>query len=157
MNGSPSQNRYLSFAAMFYPSNDAFFANDNPLEFAIFDESGNFIGADIIVTGERIYDAGTEFNDEDESSLLQTFEAFGQGLTENEVIRAFPGFLAPGNGGIVDFEFNGTLVSQNTDFTSDRSVPLFRITVNKVSVPEPAMTVGLLVIASFLLGKRRQQ
>ena len=59
-----ADNRYLSYASMFFPSNDAFIANDDPTEVPIFDEKGNFIGAEFIIAGNEVWDAGTEVNDE---------------------------------------------------------------------------------------------
>ncbi|WOO39576.1 spondin domain-containing protein [Rubellicoccus peritrichatus] len=59
-----AENRYLTYASMLLPSNDAFFGNGNPLAVELFDADGNFTGErTIIIIGENIYDAGTEVND----------------------------------------------------------------------------------------------
>ena len=58
----PTDNRFLNYASMVIPSNDAFFGNDDALE--LFDSNGNFVGPMTIeITAGMIYDAGTEVND----------------------------------------------------------------------------------------------
>lgn len=57
-------NRYLSFATMLLPTNDAFFGNDDPTKYELFDMDGNFNGSqEINLFGSNIWDAGTEEND----------------------------------------------------------------------------------------------
>lgn len=133
LEGTPEENRYFSFASMLFPTNDGFIGNDDPQAYEIFDESGNFVGADFIVTGADAWDGGTEVNDEAPESLLYTFEAFGQGEEQNGTIQPFPGFRPPGDGGALDFEFNGNLVAENADFAS--TDPIARITVTAVDEP----------------------
>jgi hypothetical protein len=58
----PTVNRFATFLAMFVPSNDTFFGNDNPLAYEIFDVGGNVIAQTIQITGRSIWDAGTEIN-----------------------------------------------------------------------------------------------
>lgn len=135
LNGTPEENRYFSYASMLFPTNDGFIGNDNPQAIEIFNESGDFIGADFIVTGEETWDAGTEENDESPESLLYTWEAFGNGVDENGTIQEHPGFLAPTTGGALDFEFNGNLVAANADFTVP-NYPIARITVTAVEEPD---------------------
>ena len=97
----PSSSRFLSYAAMVFPSNDAFIGDAEPLE--LFDEAGNFIGANFTLLGNQVWDAGTEVNDELFESL--PFDATGvlQGTPEGGVVALHPGLLPPGSGGIVDF------------------------------------------------------
>ena len=64
----PASGQYFSYASMVIPSNDAFIANGNPFAHQIFDDAGNFIGADFVVTGAQVLDGGTEVNDEAEFS-----------------------------------------------------------------------------------------
>ncbi|MEM7386819.1 MAG: spondin domain-containing protein, partial [Verrucomicrobiota bacterium] len=96
-------NRYLSFASMIIPSNDAFIGNDDPTAHPVFDEMGNFVGGTLLALGADIYDAGTEVNDEAPANTA----FFGQaapdtGVTEGGVAAIHNGFLAPGQGGILD-------------------------------------------------------
>ncbi|MEL6428852.1 MAG: spondin domain-containing protein, partial [Planctomycetota bacterium] len=100
---SASTNRYFSWASMVIPSNDAFVATDDPMETELFDAGGSFVGAGFTFPAARIYDAGTEVNDE----IPANTAAFGQatpdtGTTEVANVGAHPGFLAPGMGGILD-------------------------------------------------------
>jgi len=102
--GDPNQS-YLSYAAMLIPSNDAFIGNGNPAAYSIFDEQGNFVGLDIMITRDAVYDAGVEVNDE----IPENTPALGQmtpntGEDESGVIRVHPGHLPKGSGGIVDRE-----------------------------------------------------
>lgn len=103
LDSSDPANRYFSFATMVIPSNDAFIGNDDPLAHRVFDDSGNFLGGYITITGDQVLDAGTEVNDE----LPQNTAFFGQttpntGVDENGVVHAHPGYLSPGSGGILD-------------------------------------------------------
>ena len=96
-------NRYFSYASMIIPSNDAFIANGSPLAHPVFDAAGNFIGAEFLILGSEVNDAGTEVNDE----LPANTAFFGQaapntGVAENGVVTDHPGFNPPGSGGILD-------------------------------------------------------
>ena len=150
----PSTNRFFSYAAMLFPTNDAFIANDDPEEIEIFDDRGNFIGADILISGDQVWDGGTEVNDErqDSAPFLPQFFGITQ-EEENGVIHPFPrnSFKLPGEGGFVDFEFPpGTQFFENADFTR-QTAPLFRVRVTQVVVPEPNSAKSLLAVGSLFL------
>jgi len=149
LNGNLAKNRFFSYAAMFFPNNDAFIADENPLE--IFDSEGNFLGADFIISGSQVWDAGTEVNDESLANVPFTLPQIGQGVEENETIQRHPGFRPRGTGGVLD-SANGLFT--NADFTAP-DYQIARIKIEKVSVPEPGISVGLLVFgATFLAGYR---
>jgi hypothetical protein len=140
--------RYFSYASMIIPSNDAFIANGNPLQFRIFADNGDFLGANFVVTGERVLDAGTEVNDE----IPAHTAFFGQsmpdtGVDENGVVGLHPGFLPVGAGGILaDPDF------ANADFTLDGyTIAEFRITA--VPVP-PALWLLGSALGAFGLVRR---
>ena len=60
----PTDNRALSYFTMLVPTNDTFAGNDDPTQFLLFDDQGNYNGDfDIIVTTAGLYDAGSELND----------------------------------------------------------------------------------------------
>ncbi len=89
--------QFLSYASMVIPSNDAFIGNDDPMQIDLFDDNGSLIrrvGSNVfIVTGDDVWDAGTEVNDEipeNTAALAQT--APDTGVTENGVIIQHPGF-----------------------------------------------------------------
>lgn len=140
--------RYFSYASMVIPSNDAFIANGNPLAFPIFDPSGNFLGADFVVMGSMVLDAGTEVNDE-----LPVNTAFlGQaapdtGTTENGTVMPHAGFKPVGAGGILDGSFGGFGFSA-ADFTAP-GYQLARIRVT--AVPEGTHVLGETLLAGSLL------
>ncbi len=89
----PNQARFLTFASMVIPSNDAFIANpDDPTALRIFDDYGNFIGGTFEVQGRDVLDAGTEVNTERDAAFLnQTAPNTGQ--TEGGVVAIHPGFI----------------------------------------------------------------
>jgi Ca2+-binding RTX toxin-like protein len=94
---SNPNSRYFNYAAMVVPSNDFFFANDDQREQQVFDAKGNFLGADFIIRGNEILDAGTEVNDE----IPANTAFFGQtipntGVAENGVVRTATGFIPGG-------------------------------------------------------------
>ncbi|MEP6887881.1 MAG: spondin domain-containing protein, partial [Nitrospirales bacterium] len=94
LDGSLPISRFFSYATMVIPSNDAFIANGNPTAFRIFDNLGNFQGADFTVLGSQVLDAGTEVNTE----IPAQTAFFGQvapntGIDQNGVVGIHPGFL----------------------------------------------------------------
>lgn len=103
VNATEANNRYLSWASMVIPSNDAFIANADPLAHEIFNGAGTFSGLDFTVPAADARDAGTEANDETPANTA----FFGQttpdtGTMEVANIMAHPGFMPPMSGGILD-------------------------------------------------------
>ena len=99
--------RYLSYASMVIPSNDAFIGNDDPLQLDLFDADGNLItrvgNNAFIVTGDDVYDAGTEVNDEAAANTpLLGQSAPNTSTTENGVITQHPGLLGSTRQGSAD-------------------------------------------------------
>ena len=149
-----ASSRYFSYASMILPSNDAFIANGNPLAHQIIDDDGNFIGADFIVAGSEVLDAGTEINDEAETTtafLGQT--APNTGTTEGGTVEAHPGFI-PGGRILSSEQF------ANADFTAE-GYNVARITVAEIddsaTTPEPGVTLSLLILGglSFLAHRHK--
>ena len=88
----PSTQRYMSYASMLLPSNDAFFANADPQAIEIFDEQGNFNGpVSFLIRGRDVRDAGTEANTESDAAFFNQ-SAPNTGDTTAENIAAHPGF-----------------------------------------------------------------
>jgi hypothetical protein len=119
------KSRYFSYGAMVLPSNDAFIANARSRAIRIFSRGGWFRGANFVVRGAWVNDAGTELNDEDPMNTA----FFGQatpdtGLDEGVVVHDHVGFKLPGNGGILDDP-----MFENADFLSC-NYPMARITVS---------------------------
>ncbi len=92
---NPQNYRYVSFASMLIPTNDAFFGNDDAIE--IFDADGNFNGPITIeITGADLYDAGTEVNDaQGAAGFSLGFDGVNGGESTNDptgVVAQHPGF-----------------------------------------------------------------
>ena len=118
LNVDPNQNRFFSYAGMIFPTNDGFIGNDTPQAIELFDAAGNFVGADFIVYGRDVWDAGTEVNDEAPTNVPYDLENLFNSIDENGVVSRHPGLNPAGTGGIVDFEFNGERVAENADFSA---------------------------------------
>ncbi len=129
---SDPTSRFFNYASMIIPSNDFFIANGNERAHAIFDEAGNFIGADFIVLGTNVLDAGSEVNDE----IPANTAFFGQmapntGMPENGVVELAEGFIP-----------DGPILSSedffNADFTaSDFQVARIRVFLDNLVEPAP--------------------
>lgn len=97
LDGSNPTSRFFSYASMIIPSNDFFIANGNERAHQIFDEQGNFLGADFTILGNQVLDAGSEVNDEVPANTA----FFGQqtpntGVAENGVVQVAGGFIPGG-------------------------------------------------------------
>ena len=133
LDGTSPQNRYLSYASMIIPSNDAFVANGDPMAGQIFDEEGNFTGAEIIVMGSQVWDAGTELNDEvpaNTAFLAQAMPDTGSG--EGDTVELHAGFIPAGN--ILN-------AYPGADFTAE-GFEVLRITVTEAP-PNPISRIGV--------------
>jgi len=146
VNLDPNRNRFFSYAGMVGWSNDAFIGNDNAIE--VFNAQGNFIGADFIVLGSEVWDAGTEANDEDYTNVPFAARNLFLGTPENNVVRRHSGLRPAGDGGIVDFQVNGEGITANADFTAP-GYQIARIRVTRV--PEAGTTTGLVALGGLLL------
>ena len=103
LDANDPKDRYLSFASMVIPSNDAFVGNSDPKAYPIFDGEGNLLSDQFIISDLRVYDAGTEVNDEiPENTAFLAQSAPNTGTAENGVVTVHGGFNAEGSGGIVD-------------------------------------------------------
>lgn len=158
----PATNQYFSYASMVIPSNDAFIANGNPLAHEIFDDAGNFLGADFIVLGSEVLDGGTEVNDElPFSTAFLGQGAPNTGTDENGVVTEHPGLNAGIILGTTDSSaLNGLPLNfTGADFTaSGYQVARFRVElVDDVDVPEPGTILGLMAVGGLVAASRRRK
>jgi hypothetical protein len=137
-----SSQKYLSYANMVIPSNDAFLGNDNPMAHQIFDDNGEFVGPfTFTLYGSHVRDAGTEENTETEAAFLnQSAGNTGNSTTENVSMHlGYNGSVGNPNATPMNI-LGGTVASGdmidalNGDF-SNGIYPLMRITVSKNSYP----------------------
>lgn len=155
-NVTTSEALYFTFLSMLLPSNDHFIGNDNPLAYQIFDASGRFTGNRTInVTGNQIYDAGTEANGLTGSAFIQ-----GQDITlsptgEGTITQGFgisPELFGPG----VLLATGDTLNPALIDFTSDPgNFDLLTISISQV--PLPASAPMLLGALGFMAWRHRRR
>jgi hypothetical protein len=124
LDGRDHGNRYFSYASMVIPSNDAFIANGDPRAHKIFNNGGHLRGADFVVYGVSVNDAGSELNDE----APENTAFFGQQMPDtgqDEVVGVHDhvGYKFPGGGGILD-----DAMFANADFKAD-GYAVARITI----------------------------
>lgn len=155
LDSGAASSQYFSYASMVIPSNDFFIANGNPLAHRIFDDSGNFIGADFVVSGAQVLDGGSEVNDE----LAASTAFFSQETPDTGVVEGGGVTLASG------FIPGGRILSEprfaNADFTAEGyEVARFRVELieeEAADVPEPGVVFGLLAVGGLMWGRRQLQ
>ena len=136
---NPQAYRYASFATMIIPSNDGFFGNENPLEFEVFDENGNYNGPiEIVLTGADLWDAGTEVNNASGAAgFSQGFDGSGSGPSTDDpssTIGAHPGL-----DNIIGIQTAaGTTIGSDGGGALDADEPILRI---RITVGEAINTV----------------
>ncbi len=156
LEASAASSQYFSYASMVIPSNDFFIANGNPLAHRIFDDAGNFVGADFVVTGAQVLDAGSEVNDElPESTAFFGQQAPDTGVDEGGGVELAEGFI-PGGRILSSDDF------ANADFTvPGYEVARFRVELladeSAAAVPEPGVVLGLLAVGGLMMVRRQQQ
>ena len=152
----PTVNRFATFLAMFVPSNDTFFGNDEADAYEIFDTAGNLIEQTINITGASIWDAGTEVNG------LFGAAAPGQDITAGEdeggvVTRLLDIVDADGNNGFEALESLFTITGAGS-ITADTVLFTIDIAASPAPVPLPAGLPLLLGgLGALTFAKRRKK
>jgi hypothetical protein len=145
----PTMHRYLTYGAMVVPSNDAFLGNDSPTAVELFDAMGNFVATDFTLTGEDIWDAGTEVNQLFGAAYVDGQNA-GEGTPEGGVVHS-PDLAA------LFSTYEGSMTPAEDTFSvlpmADTPIASFSFEV----VPEPStLTLVVLgVISVMAFGRRR--
>lgn len=147
---------YFSFLSMLIPTNDAFIGNDSATAYSLFDINDNFVGLDILILGNNVWDSGTELNTGYGSPFLVGANAQPR-QDENGVIGQHSGLTVLA-GGLSIFGGNTpagySIDAVAADFTA-RGFEVARITVSQVPVPASAglFAMGMFALAGF---KRRK-
>lgn len=152
----PVTQRFMSFAAMVMPSNDAFIANDNERGIELFSEWGGWYGTRVInIGGCDVWDAGTEWNTMKDAAFLDQVDpdagvATVAAIVHHKELTRYVLYGSPSEGAV-----NGLGIyfdPEAADFVEGNR-PVCRIII----VPEPA-TVILLMAGGLLLlvGFRRR-
>lgn len=131
-------NQYFSFSAMAVPSNDHFIGNDSPMQYMLFDNSGNLALTNILQEAGDIWDAGSETFDVSAAAFIAGSIATDR-TTENGVVR--PDFAEFG-------EFTGLETAPGYIFDGQLSPDLGVYSISFEVVPEPNSSL-LMAIASL--------
>ena len=140
-------NRYFTFGTMVVPSNDHFIGNDDPVEYEIFDTSGNLILNSITQTAGEIWDAGSETEDPANAAFLVGGTS-SQRVNENLPVLFNFSDLSAFNGleTAAGYIFDSSLLTSSTEIS--------RITFSVVPEPSSLSLTGLAGLA-FLRRRRR--
>lgn len=144
---NPAAYRYLSFASMVIPSNDAFIGNSDPTAYQVFDSSGDFQGPlTIQIFANDIWDAGTEVN----NTFGAAFSGVGgDGVAEGGTVGRL------GMGGLDNFAGTGIPTGDTiSDLIGDGEL-LATIHVTQ-TVPEPT-SLGMISLGGLALGLLRRR
>lgn len=150
---NPADHQFFTYLSMVLPSNDTFIGNDDALR--IFDNDGNFLGNQVItVTGNQIYDAGTEVNNASPTGGAAPFAGAPGGADENGVITA--GQSLQDFAGL--FLFGQQLDANQIDFLQDpANFELARIEISVVPLPPAFAVFGAALLGLGWLGRRRKK
>lgn len=142
-------NAFFSFAAMVVPSNDFFIGNDDPTAYQLFDNSGNLLISEIVLTARDIWDAGSE-----------VFDPAAAAFVGDGALRADQGSVVALNFAEL-FGFNGLETAAGYTFDSQLAAgsEIYRISFSPSPVPLPAaMPLFAAALACLgIVGRRRSR
>lgn len=134
-------NRFLFFASMILPSNDTYIGVDDPMQFALFDAVGNFLGPQTIdVTSAFAFDAGSEANDPNLGPAFVVGQDINLGGPGEGTIQAamslsdFVGLSLAGG-----MSLNPDLI----DFINDPNFVFATISIREVPLPPALLLMGM--------------
>lgn len=141
----PSVNRFFTFGSMVVPSNDHFIGNDNPMQYMLFNASGQLNITTISQFGRDIWDNGSEIEDPANAAFL---------------VGGVNAQRTPQNG-VVNFNFdrldafNGLTTAAGYTFNRQFGAndEIYRISFEIIPAPGAAAMLGL----GGLMGLRRRR
>lgn len=160
----PTSQRFFSYLSMVIPSNDQFIGNGDPQAFEIFDAFGNFNGpVSFTVTGDRVWDAGTEVNDfTDGPAFVASVDGVAAdaaaGTVENGVVTQSTG-LGLLNGQIVALPGGLGFDINEIGFANDSAFSIATFSIDLAPVPVPAalpLMAAALGGGAFLRRRKKQ-
>jgi hypothetical protein len=142
-------NQYFSFGAMVVPSNDHFIGNDSATEFRLFDDAGNLLINEIVLTAADIWDAGSETFNVANAAFIAGSDAT-QRIEENGVVRRDYSEFA---------KFDGLTTAAGYTFQNGlaKDTAIYRIHFDVAAVPEPATWAMMIGGFAFIGGMMRRR
>jgi hypothetical protein len=150
----PVSQRFMSFAAMVMPSNDAFIGNDDQRGIELFSETGWWWGTRVIeIGGCDVWDAGTEWNTMKDAAFLNQSSpnegiATVADIVPHKELARYKLYGAAAEGATNDLGIY--FDPQAADFVAGNR-PVCRIII----IPEPATLV--LLVAGTLMLRHKQR
>jgi len=152
----PAVSRYLDFASMVVPSNDFFFANQDPKTYQLFDSAGRFTGPlTIQIYGGNVWDAGSEVDNINFGAAFVVGDNIHDHVAANGLVsRVFGGpndfssYLNSINGKATPYGYDISHIITSNDLIA---------TITVQSVPEPSTLVMFGIGAiGLMIGARRK-
>ncbi len=145
-----ANNRFFTFANMVLPSNDLFLGNDDPMEYQLFDASGNLLLDRITQTAGEIWDAGSEVADPANGAFVVGGTNSNR-TPQNGVVTFDRAELSVFNG----LTTNAGYIFSDADLTDSTGVYQIDFSVTAVPEPSSAMLISLGFTALVLKRRRR--
>ena len=143
-------NQFFTFAAMVIPSNDYFIGNDDPMQYRLFDASGNLNLSSISLKASDIWESGSELFNPLNAAFLQIGTNALRDPENGVVTRDFAELS----------EFDGLVTATGYTFKSalTANTDIYKITFGVSAVPVPAaLPLMASALGVFGLAKRRRQ
>lgn len=161
---TPEGTRYLNYASMIVPSNDLFIGNANADQILLFNGSGQLIDASgnvaatrtIVITGNNVYDAGTEVNDVQNGGAFVTGVDALLGTSENGTIQRVFGGPVDNSAYLASLVGTATPAGYTVIQLLTASSPIATITFS--AIPEPSsLTLAAVGFVAIAVARQRRR